>query len=68
LTTLLTNLVGADPFALDRPGTEALMVCSIAGEVAMLDETSSSVAALEVNDLELGHDQYAPRRLEVVDM
>jgi hypothetical protein len=34
----------------------------------MLDETSSSVAALEVNDLELGHDQYAPRRLEVVDM
>jgi hypothetical protein len=53
LAAFPADLVGADPFALDRPGAEALVVGIVAGEVAVLDEASAGVAALEVDDFEL---------------
>jgi len=49
----LTDLIGADPFPLDRPCTEALVVRVIAGEVTVLDESAAGVTAMEVDDLEL---------------
>ena len=54
LTALLADLVGADPFALDLPGAEAGVVGFVAGEVAVLDEAAAGVAAVEVDDFELG--------------
>jgi hypothetical protein len=53
LSAFSTDLVGADPFALDGPGSKALVVGVVAGEVAVLDETPAGVAALKVNDFEL---------------
>lgn len=54
LPARLADLIGADPFALDRPGTEALVVWVIACEVAVLDEAAAGVPAVEVDDFELG--------------
>ena len=51
----LTALVGADPFALDRPGSKALMIGIVAGKVAMLDQAATGVAAVEVDDFVLWH-------------
>ena len=48
-----TDLVGADPFPLDRPGAEALVVGVVAGEVAVLDQAAAGVPAGEVDDFEL---------------
>ena len=53
LATSLANLVCAYPFALDRPGSDALMIGVVAGEVAVLDEAPPCVAALEVDEFEL---------------
>lgn len=53
LTARLANLVGADPFTLDRPGAKALVVGIVASEVAVLDQTSAGVSAVEVDDFEL---------------
>ena len=49
----LTDLVGADPLALHGPRAEALVVGVVAGEVAVLDQAASGVAALEVDDFVL---------------
>jgi len=53
LTTSVADLVGADPFAFDGPGAEALVVRIVAGEVAVLDQTAAGVSAGEVDDFEL---------------
>jgi hypothetical protein len=49
----LAHLICADPFALHRPGTKALMVWVIASEVAMFDQSATRVAAVKVDDFEL---------------
>jgi hypothetical protein len=49
----MTDLVGADPFPLDRPGAEALVVRVVAGEVTVLDQAAAGVPAGEVDDFEL---------------
>ena len=49
----MTDVVGADPFPLDRPGAEALVVWVVAGEVAVLDQAAAGVPAGEVDDFEL---------------
>jgi hypothetical protein len=41
LAASVTDLVGADPFPLDRPGAEALVVGVVAGEVAVLDQAAA---------------------------
>ncbi len=46
-------MVGADPLALHGPRAEALVVGVVAGEVAVLDQAASGVAALEVDDFVL---------------
>lgn len=53
LAAFPADLVGADPFALDRPGAEALVIGIVASKVTVLDESSARVSALEVNDFEL---------------
>jgi hypothetical protein len=53
LAASVTDLVGADPFPLDRPGAEALVVWVVAGEVAVLDQAAAGVSAGEVDDFEL---------------
>jgi hypothetical protein len=53
LAASVTDLVGADPFPLDRPGAEALVVWVVAGEVAVLDQAAAGVSAREVDDFEL---------------
>lgn len=55
LAALLTDLVGADPLSLDLPGAEAGVVGVITSEVAVLDQTTAGVAAVEVDDFELAH-------------
>lgn len=45
LAASVADLVGADPFPLDRPGAEALVVGVVAGEVAVLDEAAAGVSA-----------------------
>ena len=68
LATRLADLVGADPFTLNGPSTEALMVGIVASEVTVFDEATASVATAEVDDLELHmyglhvHSQSAPLR------
>jgi hypothetical protein len=49
----VTDLVGADPFPLDRPGAKALVVGVVAGEVAVLDQAAAGVPTGEVDDFEL---------------
>ena len=53
LATGVADLVGADPFPLDRPGAEALVVRVVAGKVAVLDQAAAGVPAGEVDDFEL---------------
>jgi hypothetical protein len=53
LAASVTDLVGTDPFPLDRPGAEALVVRVVAGEVAVLDQAAAGVPAGEVDDFEL---------------
>ena len=53
LAASVTDLIGADPFQLDRPGAEALVVGVVAGEVAVLDQAAAGVSAGEVDDFEL---------------
>lgn len=53
LAASVTDLVGADPFPLDRPGAEALVVGVVAGEVAVFDQAAARVPAGEVDDFEL---------------
>jgi hypothetical protein len=53
LAASVTDLIGADPFPLDRPGAEALVVGVVAGEVAVLDQAAAGVSAGEVDDFEL---------------
>jgi hypothetical protein len=53
LAASVTDLVRADPFPLDRPGAEALVVWVVAGEVAVLDQAAAGVSAGEVDDFEL---------------
>jgi len=48
-------LVGTDPFSLDGPCAEALVVQIVAREVAMLDQAASGMAAVEVDDFVLAH-------------
>lgn len=57
LPARLADLVGADPLTLDRPGAKALVVGVVASEVAVLDQTSTSVSAMEVDDFELSSNQ-----------
>ena len=52
MTTRLAVL-NALPFALDAPGDEALVCRIVAGKVAVLDESTAGVTALEVDDFEL---------------
>ena len=49
----LTDLVGADPFALDGPCAEAFVMWIIAGKVAVFNQTASGVPAMEMDDFEL---------------
>jgi hypothetical protein len=53
LAASVTDLIGTDPFPLDRPGAEALVVGVVAGEVAVLDQAAAGVSAGEVDDFEL---------------
>ena len=53
LAASVTDVVGADPFPLDRPGAEALVVGVVAGEVAVLDQAAAGMRAGEVDDFEL---------------
>lgn len=53
--TRLTDLVGTDPFAFDRPHAAAPMVWIVSCKVAMFDQATASVIAEEVNDFELMH-------------
>lgn len=53
LAARLANLVGADPFSLDRPGPGTLMVDVVPSKVAVLDQSTAGVAAVEVDDLVL---------------
>lgn len=62
LATSLTDLIGTDPFSLDRPGAAALMIWIVPGKVAMFDQASPRVPALEVNDLELAVSQRLPEQ------
>jgi hypothetical protein len=41
LTTSLAHLIGTDPFPLDRPGAEALVVRVVASEMAVLNKTTT---------------------------
>lgn len=54
LPASLTRLVRTDPLALYGPGAEALVVGIIACEVTVLDQAPARVAAVKVDDLELG--------------
>lgn len=49
----MARLVGADPFSLDRPGADALMIRIVASKVTVLDEAPTGMSAGEVDDLEL---------------
>lgn len=51
--TVLTSLIRTAPFPLNRPRLAALMARVVAGDVAVLDETSTDVAAGEMDDFEL---------------
>jgi len=53
LVTGLAALVGTDPFALDGPGAEALVVWVVSSKVAVLDQATPCVTAVEVDDLVL---------------
>lgn len=53
LAASVTDVVGADPFPLDRPGAEALVVGVVAGEVAVLNQAAAGMPAGEVDDFEL---------------
>jgi hypothetical protein len=41
LPTGLADLIGTDPFALDRPGAEALVVGVITSKVAVFNQTTT---------------------------
>jgi hypothetical protein len=62
LTTCLADLIGTDPLALNRPGTEALVVRVVASKVAVFYQTTTRVSAREVNDFILAVCQRAPER------
>lgn len=66
LVACLADLVGAYPFALDRPGSKALMVRVVTSEMAVLNETTASMPATKMDHLELHRmsDRYAKLRLE----
>jgi hypothetical protein len=53
LAASVTDLVGVDPFPLDRPGAEALVVWVVAGEMTVLDQAAAGVPAGKVDDFEL---------------
>ena len=53
--TVATILGRVRPLSLDGPGTEALVVGVVAGEVAVFDETADGVAAAVVDILVLAH-------------
>ena len=50
LAALLTDLIGAVPFTLDGPRSEALMIGIVASSMAVLDEATTSMAAVKVAD------------------
>ena len=53
LDATLAILVGANPFSLDGPHAETLMVGVVAREMAMLDQSPTGVSAVEVDDFVL---------------
>lgn len=53
LLTRLTNLVQRDPFALNDPSIETLVVGVVACKMAVFDQAATGVAAVEVDDFEL---------------
>lgn len=53
LSTGLASLVRTDPFSLDRPSPEALVFRIVSSEMTMFDKPSSSVPAVEMDDLVL---------------
>ena len=58
----LADLIGTDPFALHRPGAEALVVGVIASKVAVFNQTATRVSAREVDDFILAVCQQIPGR------
>lgn len=62
LTTSLADLIGTDPLALNRPGTEALVVGVVASKMAVFYQTATRVPAREVNDFILAVCQRIPER------
>lgn len=53
--TVATILGRVRPLSLDGPGTEALVVRVVAGEVAVFDQAANGVAAAIVDVLVLAH-------------
>ena len=46
----LADLICTDPFTLNGPCAEALVIWVVPGEVAVLDQTAAGMTALEVDD------------------
>ena len=65
LAALLTDLIGAVPFTLDGPRSEALMIGIVASSMAVLDEATTSMAAVKVDDFELN--SFVSSYLEILD-
>ena len=57
LPASLADLVRTDPFPFDGPRAKASVVRIIASEMTVLDEPSTSMTTMEVNDFKLVHRQ-----------